>query len=60
MLAKAESTTFPDEAEALTAKAQELMDRHAIDRAMLAASSPGHTSTPEGRQVPVDAPYARE
>lgn len=59
LLAKAESTTFPDEAEALTAKAQELMDRHAIDRAMLAAASPGNAA-PEGRQIPVDAPYANE
>lgn len=60
LLAKAESTTFPDEAEALTAKAQQLMDRHAIDRAMLAASMLGHSSDPEGRQLTVDAPYARE
>ena len=37
LLAKAESTTFPDEAEALTAKAQELMTRYAIDRAQLDA-----------------------
>ena len=59
LLAKAESTTFPDEAEALTAKAQELMDRHAIDRAMLAASAPGSTS-PEGRDIPIDTPYASE
>jgi len=34
LLAKAESTT-PEEAEALTAKAQELMSRYAIDEAML-------------------------
>lgn len=60
LLAKAESTTFPDEADALTAKAQELMDRHAIDRAMLAASSPGVTSTPDGRDLTIEAPYARE
>ena len=60
LLAKAESTTFPDEAEALTAKAQQLMDRHAIDRAMLAASAPGTGSSPEGRDIAVDAPYARE
>ena len=59
LLAKAESTTFPDEAEALTAKAQELMDRHAIDRAMVAAAS-GVGSRPEGRDVAIDAPYARE
>lgn len=35
LLAKAESTTFDAEAEAFTAKAQELMARHAIDLAML-------------------------
>jgi hypothetical protein len=35
LLAKAESTEFPDEAEALSAKAQELMNRHAFDQAVL-------------------------
>ena len=60
LLAKAESTTFPEEAEALTAKAQELMDRHAIDRAVLAASAPGHHGTPEGRDLTIEAPYASE
>ncbi len=59
LLAKAESTTFPDEAEALTAKAQELMDRHAIDQAML-GPAPGASSAPEGRTIAIDAPYARE
>ena len=59
LLATAESTTFPAEAEALTAKAQQLMDRHAIDRAMVAAST-GRGSGPEGREVTIDAPYARE
>ena len=39
LLAKAESTEFPDEAEALSAKAQELMNRHAFDRALLDASA---------------------
>ena len=37
LLAKAESTEFPEEAEALTAKAQELMTRHAVDAALLDA-----------------------
>ncbi|MFD1147427.1 DUF2786 domain-containing protein [Saccharothrix hoggarensis] len=32
LLAKAESTAFPDEAEALSAKAQELVTRHALER----------------------------
>jgi hypothetical protein len=58
LLAKAESTTFPDEAEALTAKAQQLMDRHAIDRAVLAATA-GSGGGPEGRTLLVEAPYAR-
>lgn len=60
LLAKAESTTFPDEAEALTAKAQELMDRHAIDRAVVAAAAAGAAGGPEGRTVTIDAPYANE
>jgi hypothetical protein len=58
LLAKAESTTFPDEAEALTAKAQQLMDRHAIDRALLADAG-GDPGRPEGRTLLVEAPYAR-
>ncbi len=58
LLAKAESTTFPDEAEALTAKAQELMARHAIDEAMLAAHQPGGAAAPDGRGLRVDDPYA--
>jgi hypothetical protein len=58
LLAKAESTTFPDEAEALSAKAQQLMDRHAIDRAMVAAAGGGR-GRPEGRTIVVEAPYAR-
>lgn len=36
LLAKAEATTFPEEAEALSAKAQELMARHTVDEALLA------------------------
>jgi hypothetical protein len=54
LLAKAESTTFPEEAEALTAKAQELMSRHEIDAAMLHAGS----TKPAGRRVGIDDPYA--
>ncbi|NEA40757.1 DUF2786 domain-containing protein, partial [Streptomyces sp. SID11385] len=34
LLAKAEATGFPEEAEALTTKAQELMARHSIDEAL--------------------------
>jgi hypothetical protein len=57
LLAKAESTTFPDEAEALTAKAQELITRHAIDRAQLEAGR-GADPVAGGRRVAVDDPYA--
>ncbi|MGW0602765.1 DUF2786 domain-containing protein [Streptomyces sp. NPDC002644] len=38
LLAKAEATGYPEEAEALTAKAQELMARHSIDEALLATA----------------------
>jgi hypothetical protein len=37
LLAKAESTAFPEEAEALSAKAQELVTRHALERMPLEA-----------------------
>lgn len=57
LLAKAESTTFHAEAEAFTAKAQELMTRHAIDRAAVDAGL-GGGSTVGGRRVGIDDPYA--
>jgi hypothetical protein len=57
LLAKAESTSFPEEAEALTAKAQQLMDRHAIDQAMLGSDEA--VGRPEGRTLLVETPYAR-
>lgn len=58
LLAKAESTTFPEEAEALSAKAQELMARHAIDEAMVGGAE-GVDDLPGGVRLPVDDPYAR-
>ena len=58
LLAKAESTTFPEEAEALSAKAQELMARHAIDAAMVGAGAGAGANGPTGVRVPVDDPYA--
>jgi hypothetical protein len=58
LLAKAESTTFPEEAEALSAKAQELMARHAIDEAMVGGGASGPGDAPTGVRVPVDDPYA--
>ena len=56
LLAKAESTTFDEEADALTSKAQELMARHAIDLAMLDASAPNH-GAPVARRIHLDDPY---
>jgi hypothetical protein len=56
LLAKAESTEFPEEAEAFTAKAQELMARHSIDHALLAAKTGGR-ETPSGVRVGIDNPY---
>ncbi|MFC8230420.1 DUF2786 domain-containing protein [Streptomyces sp. NPDC057287] len=56
LLAKAEATGFPEEAEALTTKAQELMARHSIDEALLAART--HSAeTPGALRIGVDAPY---
>jgi Protein of unknown function (DUF2786) len=56
LLAKAESTEFAAEGEALTARAQELMARHSIDYALLAAAS-GSMDAPSGRRLFVDSPY---
>ncbi len=58
LLAKAESTSFEHEADALTAKAQELMARYAIDEAVANAVGGGRKETPSLRRVPVDDPYA--
>lgn len=55
LLAKAESTAFVAEAEAYTAKAQQMMSRHAIDHAMLAPEAAGE---PAGRRLGIDDPYA--
>jgi hypothetical protein len=57
LLAKAESTEFAEEAEALTTKAQELMTRHAVDAAVLQGDvAPGDVGT---RRVHVADPYVR-
>ncbi|MGW0844894.1 DUF2786 domain-containing protein [Streptomyces sp. NPDC002787] len=56
LLAKAEATGFPEEAEALSAKAQELMARHSIDEALLAARA--HSKdVPGACRIGVDPPY---
>lgn len=56
LLAKAESTEYPEEAEALTAKAQQLMAQHSIDEALLAVTATG-ANTPAALRIGVDSPY---
>ncbi|MGQ4386489.1 DUF2786 domain-containing protein [Streptomyces sp. SAS_270] len=56
LLAKAEATGFPEEAEALSAKAQELMARHSIDEALLAARTHAKDA-PGACRIGIDAPY---
>lgn len=56
LLAKAEATGFPEEAEALSAKAQELMARHSIDEALLAAEAPA-ADAPGAWRIGVEPPY---
>ena len=64
LLAKAEATTFPAEADAFTSKAQDLMTRHAIHAAVLHASSFDNEHDLEGdvvaRRVHLDNPYSAE
>jgi hypothetical protein len=57
LLAKAESTEFAEEADAFFAKAQELMTRYSLERAMLFANGDGGVSGPGGRRIWLDAPY---
>lgn len=58
LLAKAESTTYPEEAAALTAKAQELIAAHAIDLALIEEKTGrGDVST---RIIFIPAPYPKE
>jgi hypothetical protein len=56
LLAKAESTDFPEEAETYTAKAQQLMARYSIDQALLCAQV-GGADKPSLRRIGVDNPY---
>ena len=56
LLAKAEATEFAEEAEAFTAKAQDLMTRYAIDEALLIDTTAGYEI--RSRRLHVDNPYA--
>jgi hypothetical protein len=57
LLAKAEATPFDAEAEAFTAKAQELIARYRIDHALLSARNLHDRETPLPRRVHVEDPY---
>lgn len=57
LLAKAEATTYPEEAEALSAKAQELMARHTVDEALLAVRGGGPARVPGACRIGVEPPY---
>lgn len=58
LLAKAESTDFPAEAEAYSAKAQELIARHSIEEALTSVDRA--EVVPFARRIGVDHPYESE
>lgn len=58
LLAKAESTEYAEEAEALMAKAQQLMARHAIDEALLASKGRASTDKVVSDTLVIEPPYA--
>jgi hypothetical protein len=59
LLAKAESTTYDAEAEALTAKAQELISRYALQRLLdrVSAGTVGSSTAVATRRFTLDPPY---
>lgn len=58
LLAKAESTTFPEEAETLSAKAQELMSRYSLERIVVENTSGVADPQPAAaRRLWLDNPY---
>jgi hypothetical protein len=57
LLAKAEATEFPDEAEALSAKAQDLMSRYSLNEAM-ARHDRGREPAAAARRIWIENPYA--
>lgn len=57
LLAKAESTDFAEEAEALSAKAQELMAKHNLERLMV-ESAADEQAPASARRLWLEAPYA--
>ncbi|QZH65425.1 DUF2786 domain-containing protein [Mycolicibacterium farcinogenes] len=56
LLAKAEATKFPEEAEALSAKAQELMSRYSLQHA-IRDHEEGRAAEATARRIWIDSPY---
>ncbi|MBX8686734.1 DUF2786 domain-containing protein [Mycobacterium sp. 20091114027_K0903767] len=56
LLAKAEATKFPEEAEALSAKAQELMSRYSLQHA-IRDHDQGRAAEATARRIWIDSPY---
>ncbi|MDQ3404960.1 MAG: DUF2786 domain-containing protein [Actinomycetota bacterium] len=60
LLAKAESTSYPEEAEALSAKAQELMARYSFDQALTEQAAPREAAARRfWLEMPYQAPKAQ-
>jgi hypothetical protein len=57
LLVKAESTEYDEEAEALSAKAQELISRYALQRMLNRAGQEGHAGPVTARRLWIDQPY---
>jgi hypothetical protein len=57
LLAKAESTTYDEEAEALSAKAQELISRYALERLLEEAAGTAGPGPAGARRLWLDPPY---
>lgn len=57
LLAKAEATDYPEEAEALSAKAQELISRYALDRLSHRVEHSERDEPVTSRRLWIDAPY---
>lgn len=57
LVVKAEATDFPEEAEALTAKAQQLMARHHLAARLVEARDPAADPAPGAVRLWLDAPY---
>jgi hypothetical protein len=60
LLAKAEATAFEEESDAFLSKAQELMTRHNLDRAILFEADQGGVAGIEARRCWLDDPYLKQ